>query len=136
VIAEDPDRLGKRELALRHLACAVRFYFLVDWKHHLFQTCVSGRPFGGPVVCGSLYLLDVLSARIATNDIGYRTENRNTGSRDTAAARPRFTNRSSPARQSGEDNFATTGQFAVAICEFLSCVMCALPANADICGYG
>ena len=112
--AEYPDRLGKRELALRHLACAVRFCFLVDWKLHLFQTCIPRRPFVSSIFCGSLHFLDVLPTRIAPTNIGCRTENGNTRSRGIAAARFYCPNRSGTARQSGEDNLSTASKFAVA----------------------
>ncbi len=68
--ADDSNRLGKRELALRHFACVVRFSIHIDWYCHLFQTCFSGRPFVSGIVCGSFHLLDLLPTRTAITNIG------------------------------------------------------------------
>jgi len=106
--------LGERELALRRLACNIRFFVDADWEPHLLQACNIGRRVVGPVVCSSLYFLDVLPAQIATADIGCRTESASTR---PASTRCRCPERSGEARQSGQDNLSTTGQLAVAGCK-------------------
>ena len=78
---ERTDRLGERELALRHIARAAGFFLRVDRE----RRCIQARAFGGGVIDIAVYcrlhFLDVLPAQPAASNLACQTEN---GS-DTAA---------------------------------------------------
>ena len=65
------DRLGERELALRHIARATGFFLRVDWKHHCIQARASGSSVIGIVIHGRLHFLDVLPAQLAASNLAY-----------------------------------------------------------------
>jgi hypothetical protein len=75
------DRLGERELALCRCAISDRFFLDTDLHIGFPRRCAVG-----PVVCGRLRILDLLSARPAVADIGHRPENASSGRFSRSAA--------------------------------------------------
>jgi hypothetical protein len=75
------DRLGERELALCRCAVSDRFFLDTDLHIGFPRRCAVG-----PVVCGRLRILDLLSARPAAADIGHRPENASSGRFSRSAA--------------------------------------------------
>ena len=97
------DRLGERQLALCRRAGGARFRLDPDWHIVELQAAVSRRRVVGRVVCGSLRVLDLLPARLAIADVGFRAKGVGCSRHTCRAAGPGRPERSGAARQSGHD---------------------------------